>query len=503
MITTRPTTSATRACHGLPLTLLLLLVGLSAAVAGAAWAASSAAAANASPAATTAVATPAAATPTTQAELLAGSHTVWQDGWLLVDLKGSPYQIGYQRGYLTGKLAAQWLRSYLGPKGSRERTIMRRIAVKYVWPHVPTEYRQEMQGNVAGMRAHGYTVDLWDVVAANAWSDMSVYWSLATRSANVAPSTVGRCSAFIATGDATADGKIVMGHNTWSNYHEDFMYNVIFDVKPAKGHEFRYQGAGASIWSGEDWYVNDSGLMVCETSLDDAAAGRPGGVPVFVRIRHAIQYDTSVSGVIHTLLTRNNGGYPNEWLIGDAKTGEIASLQLGCRVSDLKRTSNGFYGSSNWPTGTKIRREAHAPKPSLDDSDYARYVRWGELAQLEHGKIDAAVGEAMLADHWDTLLQRDAPSSRTICGHCEAETHDKDEVDDAGAYDGKVITSDMALDGMQFEARWGHPCGAGFDADAFMLQNTWWLDQATPFDVTGLLTFAKDTPNPWTLVGSF
>ena len=437
-----------------------------------------------------------------RAALLAGSHKVRQDGWLLVHLQGTPYQIGYQRGYLTGRLAALWVRSYLGPKGG-DRTHMRHIAEDYIWPEVPLEYRREMRGNVAGMRARGYKVDLWDVVAANAWSDMDVYWSLRAHPASAAPSTSGRCSAFIATGDATADHTIVMGHNTWSDYDEDYMYNIVFDVTPASGHSFRYQGSGASIWSGEDWYVNDSGLMVCETSLDDYASGRPDGVPVFVRIRQALQYDTSVTQVVRTLRTRSNGGYPNEWLIGDAKTGEIASLQLGRRVSDLKRTFNGFYGSSNWPTGANVRREEQAPKPSLKDNSYARYVRWGQLATQEYGKVDASVGQAMLADHWDTYLQRDAPSSRTICGHCEAETVDKDSIWPDGAYDGKVITSDMALGGMQFLARWGHPCGAGFDADDFMLKHPFWLRSADAFAVTGLLTFARDTPNPWTVVGSF
>lgn len=57
------------------------------------------------------------------------------------------------------------------------------------------------------------------------------------------------------------------------------MCNVVLDVKAGAGHAFRYQGAGASIWSGEDWHVNDSGLMVAETSLSDGAAGNPRGVP--------------------------------------------------------------------------------------------------------------------------------------------------------------------------------------------------------------------------------
>lgn len=189
------------------------------------------------------------------------------------------------------------------------------------------------------------------------------------------------------------------------------MCNVVLDVKAGAGHAFRYQGAGASIWSGEDWHVNDSGLMVAETSLSDGAAGNPRGVPLFVRVRRAIQYDASITGVVKTLRARYNGGYPGEWLIGDAKTGEIASLQLGRRVSDLRRTRRGFYDSSNWATGPNLRREARAPQPSLKNGAYARYVRWGQLWALEHGRIDAEVVRIMLADHRDVYLGR-APRVR-------------------------------------------------------------------------------------------
>lgn len=86
---------------------MLLLVGLPAA------------ARTTTPARSSTAGASAAATPPVRADLLAGSRAVRQDGWLLVHLQGAPYQIGYQRGYLTGKVAAQWVRSYLGPQGDR------------------------------------------------------------------------------------------------------------------------------------------------------------------------------------------------------------------------------------------------------------------------------------------------------------------------------------------------------------------------------------------------
>ena len=423
--------------------------------------------------------------------LLSGSSSRMQGGWLLVHLEGAPYQIGYQRGYLTAHAAGLWLRTVLGPRGSSYRQRSRAIARSRVWPKIPLEYQLELRGTAAGMRARGVQADLWDVVAANQWADQAVYAAGAGRS------TTGRCSAFIATGTATADGQIVMGHDTWTSYDRGSVENVLYDVHPAKGHAFRYQGCGGANWSGEDWYVNAAGLMVCETSLHDAVAD-PRGLPVFVRARQAVQYAATIDAFLKIMLRRNNGAYPNEWLVGDAKTGEIAALQLGCRAHDLRRTRNGFYGSSNYATGAAFLRESGVPTPATSAPSRARHIRWGQLARKWHGKVDAAVGKALLADHYDTFLKRAVASSRTICGHFEA-----DAASPYGAIDAKVTTSAMVLDGMAMWARWGHPCGTAFDAARWLAGHAWWANAHGAFAVAGLKRFSSGTPNPWTLVKGF
>jgi hypothetical protein len=443
-------------------------------------------------AAAVAVSPPAApARATAWRSLLAGSSSRTQSGWLLVHLQGTPYQIGYQRGYLTAQTADLWLRTVLGSRGGAYRQRSRAIAKARVWPKIPLEYQLELKGTAAGMRARGVQGDLWDVVAANQWADQAVY------ARGVAGSTAGRCSAFIATGAATVGGEIVMGHDTWTSYDRGSMENVLYDVHPAEGHAFRYQGAAGAMWSGEDWYVNDAGLMVCETSLHDAAAD-PAGVPLFVRAREAVQYAATIDAFLSIMLTRNNGAYPNEWLVGDAKTGEIAALQLGCRAHDLRRTHNGFYGSSNYATGAAFLREANTPTPGPSAPSAARHIRWRQLSRKWYGKVDAAAGKAMLADHYDTYLKRSAASSRTICGHFEA-----DAASPYGAIDAKVTTSTMVLDGMAMLARWGHPCGARFDAASWLAAHAWWANAHGAFAVAGLKRFSSGTPNRWTLAKGF
>jgi hypothetical protein len=112
-----------------------------------------------------------------------------------------------------------------------------------------------------------------------------------------------------------------------------------------------------------------------------------------------------------------------------------------------------------------------------------------------YGKIDVELAERMLADHYDIYLEKENPSARTICGHLEL---DDGSVPGAwGAYlpvgtvDGKVVDSDMAKD-WQFAAKWGHPCGIGFNAKQF-------LDKHPQYD--WLDGFLKDlAPQEWTIL---
>ncbi len=149
-----------------------------------------------------------------QEYLLEGSYAVEQDGWTLVHLEGVPYRIGFQRGYLTAESASYLIISYLGPADDEYHRMSREIAEKYLWDRIPKEYQDELRGIAAGLRVKGYDWDVWDVLAANAWADQGLYEEAWEEDAE------SRCSAFIATGDATVDGQIVMGHNTRCPYNE-------------------------------------------------------------------------------------------------------------------------------------------------------------------------------------------------------------------------------------------------------------------------------------------
>ena len=413
--------------------------------------------------------------------LLKGAYRVEKSGWIFVHLEGSPFQIGFQHGYLLAdNLNVSWsaaIHVYWSEKEFGDWWyVARDIARIYVWPKVPPEYKLEMLGIAVGVRAAGYkNWDLWDIVAFNAWADIDAYWDAYfehqyPKTGYIPlPQMFHRekgCSAFIATGSATKNGEIVMAHNTWAGYAGDAYWNVIFHIKPKRGYEILYQSTGGCIWSGQDWYINSAGLMVCETTLPGMHVYNINGIPIFVRIRYAIQYTDNIDDFIKVMTYKGNGAYANEWLIGDAKTGEICSLQLGCYHWDIYRTFDGFIGSCNYPKGEGVRQETDYDWTDPTTSGYCRYVRWQQLCEMYYGQIDVELAKKMIADHYDVLTGEEKPSSRTICGH--GENSPEWDYYPAGAYDGKVTSSSLVLENMGMWGRWGHPCGTPFYADEFL-----------------------------------
>ena len=433
--------------------------------------------------------------------LLLGAYRLEKNGWIFVHLEGTPFQIGYQHGFLLAdNINTSWSAA-IHVYWSEEKFgdwwyVARDIARLYVWRKVPAEYKVEMEGIVAGLRAAGYrNWDIWDIVAFNAWADIEAYWDayfekVRLHSGFIKPPMLSKgCSAFIATGDATKDGQIVIGHNTWAGYAGDAYWNVIFHIKPMRGYEILYQSTGGCIWSGQDWIMNSAGLMVCETTLPGMETYNLDGIPIFVRIRYAMQYTNNIDDWLKVMTYNGNGAYSNEWLVGDAKTGEICSLQLGCYHWDIERTFNGFIGSCNYPKGPGVRSETTYDWTDPTTSGYCRYQRWQQLCQTYYGKITVEIGKIMLGDHYDTLKGVEAPSGRTICGHGE----DEPEWDyyPSGAYDGKVTSSNLAYPNLGMWGRWGHPCGTPFNATEFLTQHP---------EYSWQLPYLRDLPTyDWTL----
>ncbi len=346
----------------------------------------------------------------------------------------------------------------------------REEAKKSMWPHIPEEYREELQGIADGLNARGEKMDLWDVVVMNAAEEWSYYvgeWNkqhqIASLPTIVAPD---HCSAFVATGSYTKDGKIVIAHNDWTGYLDGARWTIVLDVVPAKGYRFVMDTLPGFIHSGDDFAVNSAGIIITETTITGFSGYDFGGIPEFVRARKAMQYSASIDEVASNFKEGNNGGYANDWLIGDTRKNEIASLELGLKNVTLERKTDGYFAGSNFPINPKLAAEEtnfNLKDPSI--SANARHKRWTQLLEANKGKIDVAMAQEFLADHVDSFSGKTEASERTLCGHVEDSPRGmgawQPPFGTAGAVQNKVTDANLAAK-LSFTAAAGHACGKDF-----------------------------------------
>jgi len=200
----------------------------------------------------------AAAAPLTaqQKAWLSKGWTFKKNGWTYVHVEGGPEERGFQYGYLLAPEIA------LGMKGDRE-TWTHDTAMPWSWlvekasamydGKVGPEYAAELAGIAEGLTAAGVPATRGEVLTYNAMYELAWYWwPEEKKNLDKAPVIEPRkdaCSSFIATGSATRNGGIVLGHNSMQGYTYP-LPNVVIDIKPDKGHRILMQTYPGWIHSG-------------------------------------------------------------------------------------------------------------------------------------------------------------------------------------------------------------------------------------------------------------
>ncbi|HEX4147486.1 MAG TPA: C45 family peptidase, partial [Pirellulales bacterium] len=289
-----------------------------------------------------------------------------QAGWIVLHIEGKPYDRGYQHGRLLAAEIADFIRTLAEDRSAEEPSTawrdLRLLTNALLLRRFDAEFLEEMKGIADGATAAGAKfddrkLDLIDVVTLNSAIELSFLDSglkasptgLEGRRWHEPPvdrteaDDEDHCSAFAATGPATADGHIVLGHITMTGLNEARHYNIWLDLVPEVGHRVLMQSYPGGIMSGLDYYINDAGLLLAETTIHQTRFD-PQGTPIASRVRRAAQYADTIDRAVEMLATSNNGLYSNQWLLGDINTDEIAMYELGTRHSKLWRSSK-----DEWP----------------------------------------------------------------------------------------------------------------------------------------------------------
>jgi hypothetical protein len=406
-----------------------------------------------------------------------------RNGWVHIRLEGQPREVGFQHGWLLAEEiddALQALQLLVPHTTKHEWAFFREAASRMFWPKLDPEYRDEIEAIAEGLRARlpRSPYDKIDLVVLNGWIELASYYvpylEEKLKTGPGASRAPGSCSAFIATGRYTEDGRIVMGHNNWVDYVIGERWNVVLDVQPEKGHRMLMDALPGYIHSGDDFVINGTGLVYTETTIDKFKGFREDGVPEFARARKAAQYAASIDDFVRIMTTDGNGAYANDWLVGDLKTNEIARLELGLRNHRVWRSTDGYFIGSNFPSDEKlIAEETTFDAKDATQGTLVRKARWERLMEENKGRLNVDLGKAFEGDHVDVGTGVKASNGRVLCGHIDNDPQGWPPWGPfcpAGAVQGKVTSAALAKE-MRFWARMGHPCGEDFLVVPFLAKH--------------------------------
>lgn len=345
-------------------------------------------------------------------------------GWIVLHIEGAPYERGYQHGRLLAGEIVDYIKAIADQRSAK--------APKEAWRDLrilcdalflrryDAEYLEEMKGiadgaAAAGAKFEGRRLDLLDIVALNSDVEVGFLESGLEASATGIDTTKfnepqysrpkarlkEHCSAFVANGPATADGKVVLGHITMSDLGYVSHFNVWLDIQSEHGHRLVFQTFPGGIQSGLDYYISDHGLIVTETTIAQTRFNSAGKA-LASRIRRAVQYADSIDQAVEILANDSNGLYTNQWLLADINTNEIAMFELGTSRTKLWRSSRNEWqdGTTGFYWGCNNIRDPEVYKETVPDlrgkpANLVRYPRtrdkaWLSLFEKHKGRIDEA-----------------------------------------------------------------------------------------------------------------
>jgi hypothetical protein len=428
-----------------------------------------------------------------------------KNGWKYISVKGNPKERGYAYGFFCAKdfIEIQKMLSFLMLEsyGMDWEYFIKEITdnFKEMTKNDFKEFYEEMEGICEGCIAGGCKTTIDEIIAWNFYISIPYWYSTKSQTrVGKEGGSPDRCSAFMAVGDWTEDGKIVCAHNSFTDYIDGQYFNVILDLNPENGHRFIMQTSPCLIWSGTDFFITAKGIIGTETTIGGFIPYEKK-YPIGYRIRKAMQYGNTLDEYCEILLHENSGDYANSWLFGDINTNEILRIELGLKYHNIERTKNGVFIGFNAPYDERIRNLEVKNSGFYDVRRHqgARLVRLGDLMDEYKGKINIDIAKKIISDHYDVyLLKDDNPSSRTVCSHYDLDA--REYMSDPsrpkpfaphGTVDGIVCDSTMAKN-FTFDARFGNSCGTPFLKDEFCKKHRQY-EKFCPY--------LKDRPSqPWT-----
>lgn len=274
-----------------------------------------------------------------------------------------------------------------------------------------------------------------------------------------------RCSAFVRLSDQNAD--ILVGHATWDDYSKMTRifkyYNFNLPGAWTKATHMAFSSYPGNLWSSDNFYVMNSGLVVVDTSLEilnpkvyDRIPDFPSNpkIPNFLHVM-AVNRMAGTGNHWTSLFSERNSGTGNaQWMIVDYNSFEpsaplkdntvwlVEQIPGITQKKDISAEirSKGYFASFNRPFSSHIREETgHAAAEARHGALYS-------FANSPRGQIFSRVGVSVqtLFDMRNLMTRNAYPNEGTLpsaAGHAIAARMDLVGYSPIpnGAIDAKVV----------------------------------------------------------------
>jgi len=363
------------------------------------------------------------------------------EGKKLLHVEGSPYEMGYQHGYLCAEgvfhmasvefwggliismtgltLTVDQLVSLVGgEKGVRSLVNLLYLPIDRAIKNgdIPVEFLDEVNGIVAGANDAGYPVDYKSVMMNNMAFDaiLGIGYPIISPLIPLAIPAMPvphACNAFVATGGATVDGRTLMGRDFMFGNGAYYKYGLLIEYVPDRGN--RLVSVMAPSFVGTAAGMNDKGIgigidMVPSANCNVNALGM-GGLLIN---RYVLQYASELSQGVKILTSKKLGV---SWLfpIGDGRGAETGGAVVEVSAN-MKRVRYDDYRQPAWaklfkiPSQIETRSDLivatnHYFNPdmymtlggAIPDSTW-RYETLTDLCLNEYGAIDNARARVLI-----------------------------------------------------------------------------------------------------------
>jgi isopenicillin-N N-acyltransferase-like protein len=342
-----------------------------------------------------------------------------RDGQYILQLSGTPYEIGYQHGALlrdeVNRGAARFYADVIYNGRKMPFSLKIWLLRKYLdWKvyiplqkHQPRNILEEIKGIADGsgvpydilFKANHHTGPSMVLTPPFAKDNVKAFEKLGIK--------VGACSSFAAVGKAAAGGKTVVGRNTdyggvtlWPKYQ------TLLFVRPADGYAHVKIGtAGIILWNPG---MNTEGIVVCpHVMVYDDISPRGWSIPAFTdEILRKAGTLKEAEKIFHDNPRAVIGGY----VIVSGKEKDAFAAELSTGKATIRRMEKDRIVMTNMAVSDEKRKIDITVQYNIMEHCPGRYRRLMELIDKNYGNVDPKLAAAFMGDHiqYTTGLERAA-----------------------------------------------------------------------------------------------